>query len=148
MKAHMPVLAMMTLGVAACAPPLAAEFNITSSAPPTASPSDRVGSGDDRFCLHFRMIDRHYILLGSGQMQSWVTAGECGVEGPRRPVQDITIGWRHDKEQPVTRECKKADSCNFTVRYLGYEKRIACSTAIAADGNQSAYGSTDPLACR
>ena len=148
MKVQAAILITMACGMAGCTPPLAAELDITSSAPPMGPLTGQTDTGDDRFCLHFRRFDRHYIVYGSSEMQSWITAGECGSQGSRRPVQKIEFSWRYERELPMTKQCNDSASCNFTVLHFFRDKPLTCSSAQAINRNQSAYGSTDLPICR
>lgn len=100
------------------------------------------------FCLHVRYRNNYYYLYSENYAEGWITDGACSLNGPRRSIQNIGLGWRYRGQSQDNKQCTNVDSCSFSEKNYGIGKTIECSASTARDGNQSAHATTDPVACR
>jgi len=141
------VLALGLLGSACTLPPVQQKDELRTDSV-TLAPRHVGAAESPPFCLHLRMIGAFYLAYSERQVESWVTEGRCDSEGAPRAVNQVRINWRfqgYDTQR--SRQCTNATGCRSQERDIVEGHALRCASAVAQQGNQTAFVTTDAVAC-
>lgn len=141
------VLAVSWLGSACTVPPLrnSDELRVDSI---TLAPRHSGGVSSPPFCLHLRFVGQFYVAYSERQVESWVTEGRCDSEGAPRSVDQLRMNWRFEGyDTQRSRQCLNATGCRSQERDIVEGRALRCASALAQQGNQTAFISTDGVGC-
>ncbi len=141
------VLALSCLGSACTVPPMqrADELRVDSI---TLAPQYSGGVSSPPFCLHLRFTGQFYVAYSERQVESWITEGRCDSEGAPRAVDQLRMNWRfqgYDTQR--SRQCMNATGCRSQERDVIEGHALRCASAMAQQGNQTAFLTTDVVGC-
>jgi hypothetical protein len=145
-----PLLAGLTLNllISACTvPPLrnSDELRVDSL---TLGPEHNGGVGGSPFCLHLRFVGNFYVVLSERQVEGWTTDGRCDSEGAPRAVEQLRLNWRFQGyETQRSRQCMNATGCRSQERDIVEGHALRCASAMAQQGNQTAFITSDAVGC-
>ncbi len=114
----------------------------------TLGPEHNAGVGGSPFCLHLRFVGQFYLAYSDRQVESWITDGRCDTEGAPRVVEQLRVSWRfvgYDTQR--SRQCMSATGCRSHERDLIEGHALRCASAVAQQGNQTAFVTSDVVAC-
>lgn len=141
------VLALACLGSACTVPPMqrADELRVDSI---TLAPQHSGGVSSPPFCLHLRFKGQFYVAFSERQVESWITEGRCDSEGAPRAVDQLRMNWRFEGyDTQRSRQCMNATGCRSQERDIVEGHALRCASAMAQQGNQTAFVSTDTVGC-
>ena len=114
----------------------------------TLAPKHSGGVTANPFCLHLRFKGQFYLAYSDRQVESWVTEGTCDSEGAPRAVDQLRMNWRfHGYDTQRSRQCMNATGCRTQERDVIEGRALRCASAVAQQGNQTAFLTTDVVAC-
>jgi hypothetical protein len=115
----------------------------------TLAPTIAQGVEAAPFCLHLRYNNAYFAVASESRTEAWITEGTCSQTGAARKVDTLRISWRHDfYDSQMTRQCVDTDRCVANLQHVLEGRNIACASAQARQGNQTAHITTDQAACR
>jgi len=140
-------LALSLLGSACTLPPIQQKDELRVDSV-TLAPK-HVGAADSPpFCMHLRLIGGFYVVFSDRQVESWVTEGRCDSDGAPRAVDQLRLNWRfqgYDTQR--SRQCANATGCRSQERDIVEGHALRCASAVAQQGNQTAFVTTDGGGC-
>lgn len=114
----------------------------------TLAPKHVGGVTSNPFCLHLRFVGDFYGVASERQVEAWVTEGRCDSDGAPRAVDQLRVNWRFQGyETQRSRQCPSATGCRSQERDVIEGRVLRCASALAQQGNQTAFISTDGVAC-
>jgi hypothetical protein len=100
------------------------------------------------FCLHLRYTNAFWVAYSDAVTEAWVTDGSCASQGARRAVDAVRLGWWQDGDTvQLNRQCLRAEGCRVSEQNLVVGRHIRCASAVAQEGNQTAFLTTNHNAC-
>lgn len=145
--ALLAALTLSLVGGACTVPPLrnSDELHVDSV---TLAPRHNGGVTANPFCLHLRLVGAFYLAYSERQVESWITEGTCSAEGTPRAVDQLRMNWRfqgYDTQR--SRQCMNASACRSSERDIIEGRALRCASAVAHQGNQTAFLTTDVVGC-
>ena len=106
------------------------------------------GVGGTPFCLHLRTQGAFFVAYSERQVEGWVTTGRCDSDGAPRSVDQLRINWRFVGYDTLrTRQCAGAARCDVKERDVIEGRAVRCASAVAQQGNQTAFVTSDGVGC-
>jgi hypothetical protein len=141
------MLTLACLGSACTVPPVhtAEELRVDSV---TMADRHNGGVGGTPFCLHLRFKGAFYLAFSEREVEARVSDGRCESEGTPRTVDQLRIRWRftgYDTQR--SRQCTAAAACRAQERDVIEGHALQCASAIAQQGNQTAFVTSDAVGC-
>jgi len=141
------MLVLSLLGSACTLPPIQQkdELRVDSI---TLAPKFVGAAESPPFCLHLRLVGGFYVAYSERQVESWVTEGRCDSDGAPRAVDQLRMNWRfqgYDTQR--SRQCANATGCRSQERDIVEGHALRCASAVAQQGNQTAFLTTDVVGC-
>lgn len=140
-------LVLSLLGSACTLPPMQQKDELRADS--VTLLSKHIGAAESPpFCLHLRLAGAFYLAYSERQVESWVTEGRCEGDGAPRAVSQLRMNWRFDGyDTQRSRQCTNATGCRSQERDIVEGHALRCASALAQQGNQTAFVTTDAVGC-
>ena len=137
-------------GLSGCSlglPPIADQYELSVNSL-TMPELQSGGSVRPAFCLHLRQNNHFFGLYSDNVVQSWATEGRCDTAGAAQRVAVLRLSWHYAySDTQDSLQCERDDHCNLNAKFVLLGQRVACASAAAQDGNQTAFITLDKVSC-